>query len=419
MSKGYNVNKIENYLRDIFVDGLVSANQDLDIANKWSEFLNSLEKTNNPYKNSKNKYRARMYYVGYKYIFLSNFNAFFKLINIYTKNLLEKIFKANYKTSKGYMAEDAGDLDMVVQERDDMPLYDIFPEELYKEFPNYVKVPVEFTRTHILNKELKRTYRKLCRKNILSFNYKLMALKELALHSYIVENYNPKAVIVYANERNLFSPILKEYYENNNKEFISFMHGTDLLHLIKAFTAFSRYYVWDNGYIEMYKDDLYFDVNQYIKYTPIKNSYSFKEKDKYLKDITYYISGHTDDAHRRIAKLIKILFNKGIKLIVRPHPRRKFNQSIYNKEDLEDLNINIEESIDNSEYILGVASTVIEQAYYGGKKIILDDVTNREEFKTLEVRKFLMLSKLGDDKIILLSEYLRKIGINIDEIDLT
>ena len=402
MSKIHLENKLEKYLRDILVSGMVSAHQDIHIVEKWKDFIKTLKISEDPFKMSKNKYKARLYYVGVKYKILINLNAFAKLFKINVLNM----FKTEH-TSEEYVAKDAGKQDMVIQVKTDIPEDDIMPEELYKEFSKHVSVPVSFKRTRIFNKELKKIYKKLCRKNPFSFNYQLLALKELAWHSYVLENYDPKAVVVYANERNLFSPILKDFYEKNNKEFISFMHGTDLFHLIKVFSSFSRYYVWDEDYIQMYKNELFYNINQYIVYSPKKNNYSFEEKSHYEKDITYYISGHTDETHKKIVELIKILKEKNINLTVRPHPRREFDLNIYNKDDLEDLSVDIVDSMDNTEYILGVATTVVEQGFFAGKKILIDD----EEFYLLKTRKFLMLSKINNNQVMLLSDYLRGRGI--------
>lgn len=416
MSKNKYGNRLEKYLRDTMVEGMVLANQDLNIVDKWKDFIKTLPVSEDPFMLSKNRYKARMYYVGFSYKFLINFNAFFKLMKIKTLKTINSMFKKDYKNSEEYNIKNTKKQDMIIQARDDMSIDDIFPEELYKEFPQYATVPVSFSRTYIFNKDLKKLYKELCRKNPFSFNYQLLALKELALHSYTLENYDPRAVIVYANERNLFSPILKDFYERNGKEFISFMHGTLLFQLITVFSAFSRYYIWDKEYIKMFKEDLHFDVNEYIVHTPKKNSYSFGNKNSYDKDITYYISGHTDKSHKRIAKLIELLKEKNIKLVVRPHPRREFDQNIYNKEDLENLDVDIFESMDNSEYILGVVTTVIEQAYFGGKKTILDDLTNKEEFHLLQEKKYLMLTKVDNKRIILLSQYLKDKGIDIEEL---
>ncbi len=86
----------------------------------------------------------------------------------------------------------------------------------------------------------------------------------------------------------------------------------------------------------------------------------------------------------------------------------EYLKSIFKPENIESFEIKTSESIDNSEYIVGVATTVVTEAYYGGKKVLIDDVTDKEEFESLKSRGYLMLKKLGEDNVELFSEYLNK-----------
>ena len=87
------------------------------------------------------------------------------------------------------------------------------------------------------------------------------------------------------------------------------------------------------------------------------------------------------------------------------HLRKTFKE-----ENIESFDVKTQDSINNSEYIVGTATTVLTEAYYGGKKILIDDVTDKEEYESLKSRKYLMLDKLKDSNVKLFSEYLDKIG---------
>lgn len=429
MEKGYCENKLEKYLRKSILHNFETIRNDVDVVDKWKKILEKLGTSDDPFETSIKKYKCRMFYYTPWQIFLLNLNAFFKLCKINLIKTYNVVFKKGYieklKNSLEYLdkglqqnGENVADnanksYDMVIQLRDDLGIEDVFPDDLYKEFPNYIKVDADFNRVYIFHENLKNAYRKLAKRNFWRFNYKLMALKELALHSYILESYNPKATVVYINERNVFGSVLKSVYEKEGREFIGFMHGTDLMHLIKSYMSFSRYYMWDKEYIDMYKNDMNCNIDKYIVYKPKKNDHVFKDKKEYRKDITYYMSGQTPDAEDKLAHIMKELQKKNINMYMRPHPRLGMDEDKFLKGRIEKCDVDIIESIDDSEYVAGVSTTVIEQAYYGGKKVLIDDVSNKNEFKLLKDRKYLMLSKIDNKKVEFFSDYLKEKGIKI------
>ncbi len=412
---------INNYLKNKNIEAIKFYDKSPEMVLKWKNFLAEFNITEDIYIQSLNKYKCRMFYFDWKYKIISNLAAFFKLSNIHLKhffyNLLKKNYLDNLSKTKLYKSnlntKQKNKIDMIIQSRTDLGIDDVFPDRLYSEFPSYKIIPANFERDYIFNKELKKTYKKLARKNIFRFNYKLLALKELAFHSFLLENYEFKALVVYINERNIFSPILKERYEQDGKEFISFMHGTNLFFLINSFMSFSRYYIWDQDYQELFEKDMLCNINKYKVYTPIKLQHRFEKKEYYDKDITYYLSAQDEKAQKILIKVIKKLRSINVNLLVRPHPRVSMDKKIYPEGALENSNFDIIKSIDQSEYIAGVSTTVIEQAYYGGKKVILDDVTSPEEFESLKSRGYLMLKKLEEKNVVLFSEYLKDKGIEI------
>lgn len=404
---------INEYIRKKNVQTIKLYDKSPETTKKWREFLEKLDKDDNIYNQSINKYRCRMFYFDWKYKFLINSVAFLKLLKINFKKAFLKIFNPKQleviRNSEEYKATNSGTgYDMVIQSRTDLGIDDVFPNELYEEFLNNIIIPADFNKEFIFNKDLNKIYKKLSRKNFFRFNYKLSALKELAFHSYVIENYNPKAVVVYINERNIYSPFLKDFYESKGKEYISFMHGTNLFSLINSFMSFSRYYIWDKDYQEMFEKEMFCNINKYPLYTPGKLEHRFKPKEKYDKDITYYLSAQDEQSQLVLIKQLNILRERGINLVVRPHPRVSMNKEIYPENSLEDNNVDIIDSVDNTKYVAGVNTTVIEQGYYGGKKVIIDDVTNPKEFESLKSRGYLMLKKLGEDNVELFSEYLNK-----------
>lgn len=401
-------NFLKEYIRKQTLEAFVGSDKKHIKTHEWKNFLESLPKSKDPFVISQNKYKSRRHYFDTKYKIIINLVAMFELLGIHFSNFLNKVLKRNKDDL--YIAKDKQEFDMIIFART-FGFEDVFPEELYEEFPKYKVEETTHERTLIFNKELKNAYKEFARRNRFNFHHKVLALREFALHSYILENYNPKATVVYVNERNTLGAIIRDIYEKNNKEFIGFMHGTDLWQLTKAFMSFSRYYIWDKDYIDMYENDSYCNIGKYIVYRPIKNRHVFDFDKKYSKDITYYLSGQTESAQIKLANIMKELHKKGIKLVVRKHPRHEIDSSIYLKGNIEDSSTDIYNSMNETEYIAGTSTTVIEQGYYGGKKILIDDVTNEQVFDDLKTRKYLMLKKIGEDNVELFSDYLKKYSL--------
>ncbi len=410
--------KLAKYFKEENIKAIKYYSKDKETVIKWKEFLSKLDKSGDAYAMSLNKYKCRMVLFSNKYIVLRNLYCMLDLIKISFIDILKSIFNKN----KDFVEEQKS-VDMVIQIRDDLPITDVFPESLYKEFPNYEEVKASFEKTTIQNKALKEAYKKLSRKNFFRFHYRYLARREFALHSYIIEKYNPKMLAVYINERNVFSPILKEVYENEKREIINFMHGTNVFAIQNAFMSFSRLYIWDKGYIDMFENDLFCNIGKYEVYLPGKLQYNLKLRDKYDKDLTYYLSGQEVNSQKVLFDIAQKLRAQNIKLYIRPHPRVAMPEGVYPEDEetynkyIEATSKDLKESIEQSEYIVGMNSTVLEQAYYANKKILVDDVTSKTEFESLKSRKYLMINKIYDDKettIDFLSTYLKKHGINLD-----
>lgn len=405
--------KINDYFKQENIKAIKDYPKDKETVLKWEAFLDNLSKSKNPYIMSLNKYKCRMELFSNKYIIFKNFYSMFELISMSFKSFFNKLKNDNIQDDK------KESVDMVIQIRKDLGIHDIFPEKLYNEFPNYKEEMADFTRIDIKHKGLIKAYRKLRIKNFFRFQYRVMARREFALHSYILEKYNPKMVAVYINERNVFSSILKSVYEEEDREIANIMHGTNLFSVQNSFMSFSRMYIWDKGYKDMFQNRMYCDVGKYIVYRPDKLTYKFEIKDEYEKDLTYFLSGQDADSQKKLFEITKLLRAKNLRLMVRPHPRVKLIDGIY-PEDEEifneyiETNVDLKTSLEESEYIVGMNSTVIEEAYYADKKILIDDVTSKEEYESLRSRGYLMIDKIYDEQetnISFFSDYLKALGI--------
>lgn len=264
-----------------------------------------------------------------------------------------------------------------------------------------------------LIREAKRYYFECVRRYPGEFFFHYFVYKELVAHSFFLKTYDPQSVIVYVNERNVASPILKELYENRGREISMLMHGERIIELFEAFISFSKLYVWDEWYINFYKFDLRADIGEYIVYTPPKyerltvsnnrdTSYSF----------TFYYGDESIDALVLISKLFRNLTKNGYRCKVRPHPRddciKKSINRIFHGLTIEDPRyIPLVESLDNTQYAIGLKTTVMFEALYKGIPVILDDWSSPEKYNSLRKKKYRLFSEKYFSKCELLSNYIQ------------
>lgn len=358
----------------------------------WRAFINNLPKPITSLQRSLNKYHCRMYYFGFLYKLLINIAAIGAII----VKVLPTFIHYNPVITKV-------EADAVLVEDFSVDYHDILPEDL-KRYSKTVIVKNQRSKFQITN-EAKTLFISIWKKNFYKPHFVYWAFRELAFFSELVDVHSPKAIIVYVNERNAISPILKEYLESKKVKFITFMHGDYILQLIQGFMDFSEFYVWDAHYIEMFVNDLHCPPDQFKVYLPKKLTKKFDNSNEVI-DLTYFFGSESDLTVKRLSKLFREFKAKGLKCRVRPHPRRqnRLIERCFDKDQIEDTqNMPIKKSIEQSKYIVALNSTVLLEAYHGGKKVIIDDWTDRNAFLSIQERKSIMLSKPH----LLLSDYIK------------
>ena len=70
--------------------------------------------------------------------------------------------------------------------------------------------------------------------------------------------------------------------------------------------------------------------------------------------------------------------------------------------------VSLETSLANTEYAVGLATTVLSEAEAEGRKIVIDDVSNHALFEDLRNRRYRILSH----EHLLLSELIKPFGID-------
>lgn len=357
---------------------------------EWISYLGKLPKTKDCIQNTKNKYDCRQFHFRTWKRMLLEMASF--PIMVYKIRLL-------FGDSKELPTVQSNTI--LIEKKLDVDYHDIMPKQLVQEYDNMVEV--------IAHRESKPLKEHLCREAIdilkpLINKYWyhpyliIWCIRELAKHSVYIEKYNPRSTVVYIEERNVASPLIKKLYEQTGRKFVSFMHGEYLLRLIQGFMGFSEYYIWDKSYEDMFANMLKCNIDKYVLYKPKK-----LEKKWNLETIepsiycTYYFSAESKESIKGIASLFKRIESSGKRCKVRPHPR--YSQWDYINDSFPDemienpKEISIKESLSRTKYAVGLATTVLSEAYFEGRTVVIDDISSKEKFDNLERRNFICLRR--------------------------
>ncbi len=256
------------------------------------------------------------------------------------------------------------------------------------------------------------TFRDLmfCLKCLLKTYSPYLTLKtsaKISLYSYMIHRYNPKAIQV-CGEYSFTSSVLTEYCNMYGVKHINVMHGEKLYYIRDTFFHFDECYIWHEHYKQLFLS-LGAEENQFVVAIPpsliidCEKNYS----EDCCSDFKYYLGEETEEEIRSIVNSMNYLTNNGKKVKYRPHPRYT-NLSILSKyvvfEDIEiPKKVSIMESIASTEFVISSFSTVLLQAFFSKKKVILDDVTFHDRYLDLKSRNYF----LADKGCALLSEFLK------------
>lgn len=373
--------------------GIKNFNEIPDVKH-WKGFLANLPDAKTSEQRSINKYHCRMYYFDSIYKILVNiFSVFVLLFQVAPKLLKKSDFEVKH-VPDAILVEDAA-----------VRYSDVFPTQLKQEYRDIKTVKNSRSKLRI-SQDAKIVFKRIWKKNFLRPHYSYWLFRELAFFSELAETYTPKAIIVYVNERNVVSPILTEYLEDKGIKFITFMHGDYILQLIQGFMEFSEFYVWDEHYVNMFVNDLYCPAKQFKLYVPQKLEREYSTSNE-IVEFTYYLGFESEKSLKKLGFLLSELKKNNIKCQARLHPRQDNKEDVYkyiNPDQIQDpKTISIDQSINQSTYIVALNSTVLLESYYGGKKIMLDDWTDPAAFQSLKDRKAIIF----DRPHYLLSHYLR------------
>lgn len=306
-------------------------------------------------------------------------------------------------------------VDAVIENVPRLPNTDVMPGELQKIYKNVKEIEEIDYEKSLLSDKGEEIYQELKKRYFFHFYFRMIVLQKLGQFSNYLTHYQPEIIAFYSCEREFSGPLQTLLCERSGAQYISFMHGDYLSTLSFAFLRYSIYYVWDESYVKMFEKLRC--ASPMPVYQPAKlRGTAVAIKEGHCKFFaTYYFSDET----REEASTIYRIFNKfeqyGLKTKVRPHPR--FSDIEMLKEVFSDIeienpkNCEIAESITNSLYTVGLNTTVLSEAFFSGKKVVIDDVSNIEKYRSLDERGYVMIKRPH----ILLSELEKELYKKYDD----
>lgn len=266
----------------------------------------------------------------------------------------------------------------------------ILPDEVRGDFDEVVINPVE---GYYLDKSDRKFVLCLLREHLFSFFYVLKIMLKVSRYRYVMNQYNPVAIIV-CNEYSFTSSALTKFCNENEIEHINVMHGEKCYDMRDTFFRYNRCYVWDMYYKNLFIK-LRADENQFIKSVPRSLLFNEMQVAK-THDYTYYLGDEDNKTLDVIAEKLELLSINN-KVLVRPHPRysriKQVEKSFKNVEIEEYGKVSIEESILGTKYAISLCSTALEQARCNGTFVIIDDVSNKEKYEKLSEMGYIGLTK--------------------------
>lgn len=294
-------------------------------------------------------------------------------------------------------------VDAVVENIPRLPNTDVIPEELLHKFGMKKEVKnIEYSES-FLSDEAEDICRELRKRYFFHFYYRMIVIQKLGQFSRYLECHQPDAVIFYSCEREFSGPLQTLLCEKCNAQYISFMHGDYLSTLSFAFQRYSSYYVWDESYKDMFSKLRC--ASPMIVYRPQKLKGTAMEisDEACTYFATYYFSDETRSEALKIHEVFKEFEAYGLRTKIRPHPRfsnAEMLNDIFSDIEIENpKRVAVAESITNSLFIIGLNTTVLSEAYFSGKRVVIDDISSYEKYSELKTRGYIMMKR----KHILLS----------------
>lgn len=222
----------------------------------------------------------------------------------------------------------------------------------------------------------------------------LKTILKISQYSAAIMRYSPDAVIS-CDEFSFTSSIVTKYCRTKDIKRINVMHGEKLYYMRDSFVCYDEYYVWDPYYADLLME-LGAEKTQFRIELPDSMIIHLDDGVQKTYDYTYYLAAENETVLKKIAESLNKLKGKGFHVAVRPHPRYSNAaemKEIFNGMDIENAeDVSIEASLRRTKGAISLYSTVLNQAMAAGVDVVIDDVTNPENYRKLKELRYVILS---------------------------
>lgn len=228
------------------------------------------------------------------------------------------------------------------------------------------------------------------------------AMMNVAQYSHLIYKYSPHAMIKFG-EFSFSGTVQTAFCHKKGVRHVDVMHGEKLFYIRDAFFHFDETYVWSEHYVKLLTS-LKAEPTQFRIAVPpsLKIDSEEYKNDSVYADYKYYLAGYTEEVVRNIVQSMAFAKQEGKTVKYRPHPRYSdislLRKYVTDNEIEMPCAVNIQESISNMDCAVGSYTTVMVQAYFSGKKVMMDDVTEKQQYDKLSELQYI-LSGDGFDKL--------------------
>lgn len=225
----------------------------------------------------------------------------------------------------------------------------------------------------------------------------LKAWMNVAHYSDMIRRHSPSVMIQFG-EFSFSSSLLTAYCHRHGVKHVDIMHGEKLYFIRDAFFHYDECYVWDKHYVDLFCK-LKAEPSQFRIAIPESISIDTTKYvcEDYYADYKYYLATITEGEIKSIVDSMAFAGRKGESVKYRPHPRYTdmvLLKKYVKEEDIEyPKKVGILESISNLKYAVGSYTTVLNQAFFSGQKVILDDVTYGNQHNKLKSMMYILANK--------------------------
>lgn len=220
---------------------------------------------------------------------------------------------------------------------------------------------------------------------------------KISYFSYIIQRYNPRA-IQECGEYSFLSSLMTEYCHLYGIRHIDVMHGEKLYYIRDSYFHFDETYVWDKRYADLFVE-MKAEPNQFIVAIPPSLKIDTKENEDSLvyADYKYYLARYSEEIIKSIVESMQFVKKSGRTVKYRIHPRYSDLNLLRKYVDTSEIElpkeVSIQKSIANTGCAVGLYSTVLLQSYFSGKKVLLDDITYKEQYAKLKELEYFLVNK--------------------------